>query len=512
MNFNLAIVGFGVIGLEVVSKIFKSKVKKKIKILILEKDIKNIPGGVAYSQNTSKFGFFNNPLRLSNPEFIKWIKKNKNKKLLIKYIFDVNEDWLNDWIEINKDILLSNSKKLDEVYFPRLTYSLFLGEKLKEIINHNTHNKKNISLNFYNGELVNLAEGKNLECRTKKFSKKFSLIEKNNKIIIKKSNIKLKNFSTQKIIIGNGLLPPQSINKKREVKTSNYIWDFYSEGGTLNLVKKMRDKLKNSNLLKVIFIGNKAGLLETMPEMLKFTNYHRNIKLVSISPTLLSLEKAEVSKNFNKFKFKYLVRSNINKVKESKTILELLKKEFEFCQTKNFNKYDVWTWVLKKDIIKQCYSRLSEIEKKKYHDVIFTQIRNMTRYTFPATINAKNRLNELNILKFMKDKVLKINDTGKYVEVHTMKNKIIKADIVVNVSGPANLNSINEKINFVTSIKKLVKNFNERGFSANKNFCIGKNIYMPGILSNNFNPNRHTIIKAITQNAHKTSIEILKNI
>ncbi len=75
MNFNLAIVGFGVIGLEVVSKIFKSKVKKKIKILILEKDIKNIPGGVAYSQNTSKFGFFNNPLRLSNPEFIKWIKK-----------------------------------------------------------------------------------------------------------------------------------------------------------------------------------------------------------------------------------------------------------------------------------------------------------------------------------------------------------------------------------------------------------------------------------------------------
>ena len=42
MNFNLAIVGFGVIGLEVVSKIFKSKVKKKIKILILEKDIKNM--------------------------------------------------------------------------------------------------------------------------------------------------------------------------------------------------------------------------------------------------------------------------------------------------------------------------------------------------------------------------------------------------------------------------------------------------------------------------------------
>jgi len=36
------------------------------------------------------------------------------------------------------------------------------------------------------------------------------------------------------------------------------------------------------------------------------------------------------------------------------------------------------------------------------------------------------------------------------------------------------------------------------------------NIYMPGTLSLNFNPNRLTIIRAITRNAHKVAINISK--
>ena len=61
MQSNLTLIGFGVIGVEslhtFVKKITK---KKKFKILVIEKDIKNIPGGVAYSKTSSKFGFFNN--------------------------------------------------------------------------------------------------------------------------------------------------------------------------------------------------------------------------------------------------------------------------------------------------------------------------------------------------------------------------------------------------------------------------------------------------------------------
>jgi hypothetical protein len=49
------------------------------------KKSKNIPGGVAYSQENSKFGFFNNPLRLSHPEFIKWFNLIENKKKIINF-------------------------------------------------------------------------------------------------------------------------------------------------------------------------------------------------------------------------------------------------------------------------------------------------------------------------------------------------------------------------------------------------------------------------------------------
>ncbi len=82
MLFDFTIIGFGVIGVEtlhaVKKKLFKSKSKKKkIRIAIIEKNLKNVPGGVAYSQLNSKFGYFNNPLRLSHPEFIRWFNLKK---------------------------------------------------------------------------------------------------------------------------------------------------------------------------------------------------------------------------------------------------------------------------------------------------------------------------------------------------------------------------------------------------------------------------------------------------
>ena len=87
MIFNLTIVGFGVIGVEalhsIISKVGKNK---KINIAIIEKNIRNIPGGVAYSKINSKFGFFNNPLRLSHPSFIRWIKNKNNLSRLIEFI------------------------------------------------------------------------------------------------------------------------------------------------------------------------------------------------------------------------------------------------------------------------------------------------------------------------------------------------------------------------------------------------------------------------------------------
>ena len=57
----------------------------------------------------------------------------------------------------------------------------------------------------------------------------------------------------------------------------------------INKINKIKDKRKK---IKIIFIGNKAGLLETMPELENFiSNNVTNIDIISIAPSRLSLEK-----------------------------------------------------------------------------------------------------------------------------------------------------------------------------------------------------------------------------
>ena len=135
MKCNILIAGFGVIGTEALSKLVDDyKSKKKLKIILLDKNIKNIPGGIAYSKSKSKFGFFNNPLRLSNPEFIKWIKVKKNI-IKIKNFIIKNKDFnLMEWLNKNKNFNSLKISKFNELYLPRLTYSFFLEEKIKNIL------------------------------------------------------------------------------------------------------------------------------------------------------------------------------------------------------------------------------------------------------------------------------------------------------------------------------------------------------------------------------------------
>ncbi len=167
MIFDIVIIGFGVIGTETLFQISKNlKKKQKVKIAIIEKDINNIPGGVAYSKKNSRFGFFNNPLRLAPPEFINWIKKEENIKKLIEFIKKNRNYRLNNWLFINKNFINRNIRKFDEIYFPRLTYSLFLEDKIKKIFNYS--NKKNFSLFFFKGELVKVKKNKLIVCNTKK--------------------------------------------------------------------------------------------------------------------------------------------------------------------------------------------------------------------------------------------------------------------------------------------------------------------------------------------------------
>ena len=132
MSESLIISGFGVIGTEVLHEIIKKNKSKKLQISIIDKDYTNFPGGIAYSTSKSKFGFFNNPLRLSNNEFQNWVKKPSNQKKLITYFEDNKDLNLSNWLKKN---IIKNKykfKNLSELYLPRLTYSIFLEDKISK--------------------------------------------------------------------------------------------------------------------------------------------------------------------------------------------------------------------------------------------------------------------------------------------------------------------------------------------------------------------------------------------
>ena len=352
MLFDITIIGFGVIGVETLYGIQKTlkqnKSKNKIKIAIIEKNLKNIPGGVAYSQKNSKFGYFNNPLRLSHPDFIKWFKINDNKKKLIEFSKNNLNYNLDNWVKKNIHILSRKFADYKEIYLPRLIYSFYLKDK---IINFLSLTKEmNILLKFYNGEVNSLNNQNHYEILLKKNFKEFSINYKNEKFQLKNYKFKKSNLiKSKKVVIGTGIVPPKKIKEIKIHKNSNYIWDFYSSGGTYNLIKKINQILKVKNNINLIFIGNKAGLLETMQEIEKLIKINKiNIKITCVSKNTQTLQKAERSKKFHYFKFKYLTNKNIYKIKKAANILKLLKDEFRNAKLEGFNKYDVWTNILKK--------------------------------------------------------------------------------------------------------------------------------------------------------------------
>lgn len=335
MKYNILLVGFGVIGVEALSKIVNDyRGKKKLKVIVVDKNIQNVPGGVAYSKQQSKFGFFNNPLRLSNPEFIKWIKKSKNITKIKNFINNKKDFNLSEWLKKNEAFNKKLTKKFDEIYLPRLTYSFFLEEKIVDLLKK--LKKKDIDLSLIEGEFQDITNNNEYTCKISKNFNSYKFLLSKNSFKLKKIKKKY-SISADNIIIGNGLLPPQKIKEKIFSSNNNYIWDFYSEGGTQNLLKKLTKKMLSKKFIKILFIGNKAGLLETMPEIENFSKKRKNqIKIKCFAPNLLSLEKAELSRNYLNYRFKFLKKENLKKIKNSKQIYFLIKKEFNYAKKKRF--------------------------------------------------------------------------------------------------------------------------------------------------------------------------------
>ena len=348
-------------------KLRKKKYKKNINIGIIEADLNNTPGGVAYDEHLSKHGFFNNPCRLSPKEFISWSINNKNIKLLFKSISSSGSVSFNEWMFKNKNKLLKakNTKSISEIYYPRFYLSLWLKDiLLKELILKNN----NIKIYFINGKadiidkicdsfFISVKKGKNI--------KKFFFVKKE----------KLKILNNKKKIIGNnliislGLPSPKNSFDKRILTDKFFMPDLYSCGGTKKINKINKFNKKKQRKIVLHFLGSKAGFLECLPELKSLVKEKKfNLSIVSTSRNATTLQPAIRSKDFKKYKFKVFTPKKISLIDSPAKLFNNLKKEFNIAKKDNYFRYDVWTLILQKKILNKILKNFSKENKKIYNE------------------------------------------------------------------------------------------------------------------------------------------------
>ena len=505
---------------KILKKTNKTKPLKNQKVFfaIIDKNFKNVPGGVAYSESNARYGFFNNPIRLSPKEFTNWLLKVQNKKLVINYLKKSGGFSGKIWLKANEKIFLSNKKKeIDELYMPRASLDFWLQERLynltKKIKKLKTSSKIDIDLHFLNGDVINIENikknYKKIIFKNNKYEKLIYKFENEDrpKLILNRDKITNEPVYSISQNIGLGLPPPKQLATPLAKKNKNYIWDFYAEGSTSILIKRIKSLYKNKKLV-IYFIGYKAGLLESLPE-LRSVIINNKIKMLIIcsSNKLKSIQKAKLSINKKKYQLLVLTNKNIKKIDTSIKLYSAILKEFEIAKTKGYKKYDAWTIILKNRIINKCLKKFDNAEKIKYFNTYHHKIRNITRFTYSKTIEAREKLSSSGILITKKETVKKVDFKNRKLIVLAKNTrgsyKKYNCDIVVNVSGPLNVAKISNEISLISSIKKMGANFSDVGFFVDKNFQINglNKIYSPSVISRGFNPGRETIINAILKNS-----------
>ncbi len=531
MLFDHVAIGGGVIGFNVtfniVNYIINSKniCNKSFNFAIIDKKITNLYGGVAYNIENSIFGYFNNPIRLSPDLFISFLKNNQKfqneiKNNLKKYNGYVDKLWLENSY---KFLNTKDQNKFSELYLPRSAFGLwqkyrlnYLHEKIYQ------YNKKNDLNNYIN--LIYIEN--NVHKLDFKFNNFIKIVDqhpknyyafnhKEKKFENKNNNIFCEEILSANVTLGLGLNPPKDIQNNNSKKIKNYISNFYEEGSTKNLINLVKNYflLNKNKTLKLSFIGVKAGLLESLPELFQLIiNNDYKIKITAFSSSLVSLEKAEFNKLNKKYKFKYLIKKNLSRVNKANLIIKFIKKEFQYATSLEFTKYDVWTKILKENILINLIKNLDKKEKLLYDRKYFNELRNITRFTYSYPIEIKDKMTQMKLLTMKKSKIYSIYNKNNKIYLKS-KNQEHSADIAVNVSGPLKTSKIKNELFLVKNLHKYLQ-FHSSGFIVDKNYASvsSKNLYLPGVLASGFNPNRLTIIKAILNNSNKSSNKIFQKL
>jgi len=525
MNFDLIFAGGGVgssTGLiNLIKKVNKKKKNKKIKICVVEKNIKNFPGGIAYGRALSENGFFNNPCRLSPEQFVSWTIKKNIKRNLIEYLSKQKSNFIKDWINKNKTILLkANSiKKISEIYYPRIFYSFWLENQINDMFKNLD---KNIEIIFLENEIINIRRKKKFEIQTK-YGMKFFKIIPSNKYSFKKIRfvpVKISNSNkiySKMLFMSLGLPSPKKIVINKIFNDKYYIHDLYEAGSTNRIIKLIYEKNKKLSNIKIHFLGSKAGFLECLPELYYLIKKKRiKLKIFSSSIRAQTLNPAVITNKKRPYKLKFFIKKNIKKIRTPKNLYQSLKLEFSNCEKLRFNKYNAWTKILSENLYSSVIKNFNTKNLKIYNNQYFEKIRALTRFTYPETVFAKNKLEKNGYIKMVKSKLKNITkNKNKFVVTLKANKKFIKikSDILVCVLGPEKINDLTNNNKLFTDIKLLNNGgMDKSGFLTNKFFELkyAKNFYAVGFHVSGYNPNRETIIKAITKNSIVASNHLLK--
>ena len=108
--------------------------------------------------------------------------KKKNISRLTDFINNNPSYFLKKWLIDNYNNLIKK-KSLKEIYFPRLIYSFYLEDKIKDIVKIIT--KKKVLINFYHGNINRINPKKNtLQLFSNSNFKSFKIQNQNQKLNI----------------------------------------------------------------------------------------------------------------------------------------------------------------------------------------------------------------------------------------------------------------------------------------------------------------------------------------
>ena len=234
-------------------------------------------------------------------------------------------------------------------------------------------------------------------------------------------------------------------------------------------------------------------------------------KIFCVGSNLKSLEPANLTNKKNLFfsKFNYLMNKK-NKL-NAKEIYDYIYDILIVNRPKKYSKYDVWTQILKRNILKKLISCLNKNNLKIYNEIYFQKIRSITRFTFPYLIQLKNEMEKKRLIKLYPYRLEKIIKFKNKFLVQTDK-KNFYCDFIINVTSPESVYLLAKKDSLIKSLKRF-GDIIKSGFAVDENFQLGNSkIFIPGVHASGFNPDRETIIKAILKNSLISSNYITKSL